>query len=213
VTGRIKASGGRGAWGTTTYTQGGWSGYAGGGGGGSGGAIRLVATTVSGDGSLTVSGGAGLAGVSGGYYPSPSFNNAGMGRVRIDAFSNLYNGSVNGVLTTGFQPIIIPALGQGVQLSIASVAGASVSTTPTGQLVPPDAIISGHQVNPIPVVVNCSNLPLNTLITVTVTPANGLSVSAVGYNTGGTLASSTATILVNMPRGGGIIYATTETGN
>jgi hypothetical protein len=48
---------------------------------------------------------------------------------------------------------------------------------------------------------------------VTVKPANGSTVSAVGYNTTGTLASSTATVLMNMPRGGGIIYATATTGN
>ncbi len=98
-------------------------------------------------------------------------------------------------------------------MSIASVAGAAVSATPNGQLVTPDAIISGQQANPIPVVVNCANLPLNTPVTVTVKPANGASVSAVGYNTTGTLASSTATVSLTMPRGGGIIYATAATGN
>jgi hypothetical protein len=93
------------------------------------------------------------------------------------------------------------------------VAGAAVSATPNGQLVTPDAIISGQQANPIPIVVNCANLPLNTLITVTVKPASGASVSAVGYNTAGTLAASTATVSLTMPRGGGIIYATAATGN
>ena len=66
--------------------------------------------------------------------------------------------------------------------------------------------------NPIPVVVNCTNLPLNSEITVKVQPANGASVTAVGLNNAGTLAASTATIAVNMPRGGGIIYATAVTG-
>ncbi len=137
----------------------------------------------------------------------------GKGRVRIDAFQNTFTGSLSGVVSQGFQPIIIPTAGQGVQLSIASVAGASVSATPNGQLVSPDALISGQQANPIPIVVHCANLPLNTLITVTVKPASGASVSAVGYNTTGTLASSTATVSLTMPRGGGIIYATAATGN
>jgi hypothetical protein len=45
-----------------------------------------------------------------------------------------------------------------------------------------------------------------------VKPVNGSPVSAVGYNAG-TLASSTATVSLNMPRGGGLIYATAATGN
>ena len=171
-------------------------------GAGSGGAIRLITTTLIGNGVLNASGGTACCS-----------RHGGSGRIRIDAFQNNFGGNINGVFTQGFQPIIIPAAGQGVQLSIASVAGASVPATPNGQLVSPDAIISGQQANPIPVVVHCSNLPLNTLITVTVKPASGASVSAVGYNTTGTLASSTATVSLNMPRGGGIIYATAATGN
>jgi hypothetical protein len=61
--------------------------------------------------------------------------------------------------------------------------------------------------------VNCANLPLNTQITVSVKPANGAAVSVTGYNTTGTLASSMATISINIPRGGGLIYATAATGN
>ena len=168
--------------------------------GGSGGGVRIIALNFTGTGGVNVGGG-------GGNGPG------GSGRIRIDAFQNNFGGSINGVFSQGFQPIIIPVAGQGVQLSIASVAGAAVSATPNGQLVSPDAIISGQQANPISVVVNCSNLPLNTLITLTVKPASGSSVSATGYNTTGTLASSMATISINMPRGGGIIYATAATSN
>jgi hypothetical protein len=173
------------------------------GGSGSGGAIRLVTVNLSGTGFINVNGG-----VSGTGYST-----GGLGRVRIDVLQNNFNGQINGVFTQGYQPIIIPVAGQGVQLSIASVAGAAVSATPNGQLVTPDAIISGQQANPIPIVATCANLPLNTLITVTVKPASGASVSAVGYNTTGTLASSTATVSLNLPHGGGIIYATAATGN
>jgi hypothetical protein len=171
-----------------------------GGTGGSGGGIRLVALNFSGTGNLLARGGAGVT-------------SGGLGRIRIDDFQNTFGGYSYGVLSQGFQPIIIPVAGQGVQLTIASVAGSSVSASPNGQLTSPDATISSQQANPIPIVVNCSNLPLNTAITVTVNPANGSSVSAVGYNTAGTLASSTATVLLSMPRGGGIMYATAATSN
>lgn len=184
--------------------------------GGSGGAIRLAGTMILGGGTISANGGAGYFGRSffDGYSGgNPQANNAGSGRIRFDTFQDGFNGQINGVFTQGFQPIIIPVVGQGVQLSISIVAGASISATPNGQLASPDTIISGQQANPIPVVVHCSNLPLNTLITVTVKPVSGSSISAVGYNTTGTQASSTATVSLNMPRGGGIIYATAATSN
>jgi hypothetical protein len=181
---------------------------------GSGGAIRLVASIISGGGSLSANGGQGFGGNNwNNGNPGWLLSSAGNGRIRLDTFQDSYSGNASGVFSKGYQPIIIPVAGQGVQLSIASVAGAAVSATPNGQLVTPDAIISGQQANPIPIMVHCANLPLNTLITVTVKPASGASVSAVGYNTTGTLASSTATVSLTMPRGGGIIYATAVTSN
>jgi len=158
---------------------------------GSGGAIRLVAKTVTGSGVLSTAGGM----------------SAGLGRVRIDAMENLFSGTITGVFTEGFQPIIIPAGGQGVQLSIGSIAGTAVSQNPSGVLANPDVIIPSQQSNPLPVVVNCSNIPLNTEITVIVHPTNGPDVQAVAMNNAGALAASTATVSLNMPRGGGIIYA------
>ena len=69
-----------------------------------------------------------------------------------------------------------------------------VSASPTGILTTPDAVLSALQSNPISIVVQCANIPLNTQITVTVTPVNGPPVTATGYNNTGTLASSTATV-------------------
>ena len=136
----------------------------------------------------------------------------GAGRIRFDTYQNNFGGSTSGVLTQGFQPIILPTAGQGIQLGIASVAGAAVPANPAGVLANPDIIIPAQQTNPIPIVVNCTNIPLNTEITVVVHPANGADVQAVGINSAGTTAASTATVSLNMPRGGGIIYATTVVG-
>jgi hypothetical protein len=169
--------------------------------GGSGGGIRLVTTVFKGSGNLTLNGGSGR---NDGFAPS----NGGAGRLRIDALENRFGGNTDGVFSLGFQPIIIPTPGLGTQLSIASVGGGAVSTSPTGVLVNPDVIISGAQLNPVSIEVHCLNLPLNTPITVTIKPSVGPSVNAVGLNTSGTQVSSTATIPINMPRGGGIIYAT-----
>jgi hypothetical protein len=162
-------------------------------GAGSGGAVRIVCAKIEGWGEITVLGGG---------------EGGGAGWIRFDAFENAFSGTFRGEFSQGFQPIIFPTSSQGAQLSIASVGGASVSATPSGQLISPDTIISGQQANPISIVVHCSNLPLNTPVIVTVKPANSPAVSATGLNNTGTFASSTATISINMPRGGGIIYAT-----
>ena len=175
----------------------------GGGGAGSGGSIRLIASHIRGSGTLNTNGGA----IIGAYYSLYTVDTAGAGRIRIDSTDSTFNGSISGVFTQGFQPIIIPASGQGVQLAIQSIGGVSVATSPNGVLANPDVILPAQQTNPMNVVVNCSNLPMNTTITLTVHPANGADIVATATNSAGTQASSTATIPVTMPRGGGIIYA------
>ena len=174
-------------------------------GGGSGGAVRLIASQIGGSGSIVTYGGGG------GNFNGGS---AGRGRVRFDTFQNNFGGDLSTtVFTHGYQPIIIPTNGQGTQLTVTSVGGVPVSVSPSGQLATPDTLLSAQQSNPMSIVVHCSNVPLNTQITVSVKPANATTVSATGLNSSGTLSSSTATILINMPRGGGIIYATAATGN
>lgn len=199
VNGAIRASGGNGF--ATSNTSGG--------GGGSGGAIRLVANTISGNGTLEATGGIGISG----YYFGYLGNYAGKGRIRFDALAHNFSGSTTSDVTTqGFQPIIIPPANQAVSLAIQNVGGVAVAANPTGQLTAPDVIVPANQQNPIPIVVRCTNIPLNTEIIVDVKPANGATVRAVALNTTGTQASSTATVQVNMPRGGGTIQAKAVSG-
>ncbi len=168
------------------------------GGGGSGGAIRLVTSSLGGAGMIRATGGGGPAA-------------GGAGRVRVDAFQDTFAGGISGILSEGFQPIILPTAGQAAQLTITSIGGVPVSPSPTGLLVTPDAILSAQQNDPIPITVSCANLPVHTLITVSVKPVSGWPVSATGYNDSGTLASSAATVRINIPRGGGLIYASAAT--
>jgi len=175
----------------------------GGGGAGSGGAVRLVASRIEGSGSVSAVGGS----LIGAYFNLYTVTSAGSGRIRLDTIDNAFNGSVSGSFTQGFQPIILPAAGQGSQLAIQSIGGIAVGSNPNGVLANPDLVIPPQQQNPMNVVVGCSNLPLNTLITVVVRPANGEEIVATGRNTNGSVASSTVSIPVTMPRGGGIVYA------
>jgi hypothetical protein len=137
----------------------------------------------------------------------------GSGRIRFDTYDNEFTGGVGGQFSSGFQPIIIPSVDQLPQLTVTSVGGVPVSASPTGVLSTPDAVLSAQQNNPITIDVHCSNIPLNTQITVSVKPANGPAVSATGNNSTGTLLSSTATVSIDIPRGGGLIYATAATSN
>ena len=194
LTGQITANGGNGT------ANPGWGTY---GAGGSGGAVRLVAQRFVGTGWIGAVGGGGQGGVV----------NGGSGRVRIDALVTTFGGGIAGVVTHGFQPIVIPSAGQSAQLIVVSAGGVPVPMSPTGVLSTPDAVLAAQQTAPLPIVVRCSGLPLNTPVTVSVKPANGPTVSAVGYNNTGTVSNSTATVLINMPRGGGLIYATATTSN
>jgi hypothetical protein len=96
---------------------------------------------------------------------------------------------------------------------VVSVAGAAISTSPSGQIGIPDAVISGQHTNPVPIVVQCTNIPLNTPVTVTVQPVGGTAVTATGFNNSGTQVSSTATVQMTIPRGGGLISAAAVTAN
>lgn len=165
-------------------------------GGGSGGCIRLVASTLSGRGSINAQGG----------------GSGGNGRIRIDVLENSFMGGLSGVATQGFQPIILPPPNQAVALAIQSIGGVAVTPSPTGQLTSPDVIVPAAQQNPVSIVVGCTNIPLGTEIIVDVKPANGSAIRAVGLNNTGTQASSTAMVQVSMPRGGGTIQAKAVSG-
>jgi len=167
------------------------------GGGGSGGGVRLVAPQISGHGTLRAGGG--------GQSSLP-----GSGFVRLDALDDEFVGTLYDSASRGFNPILV-APAQTASLAIQSIAGNAVPANPTGVLFTPDATISAQQNNPIPVVVSCVNLPLNTPITVVVKPVNGPMVLGSTLNNTGTQASSTATVSIVMPRGGGLVYATAAT--
>ncbi len=83
----------------------------------------------------------------------------------------------------------------------------AVSIPPTGKLTSPDIIVPGSQQNPVSIVIGCTNIPLGSEIIVDVKPASGPTIRAVTLNNVGNLASSTATVQVEMPRGGGTIQA------
>ncbi len=163
------------------------------GGSGSGGGIRLLAPQITGQGTVSAVGGNG---------------GGGDGYVRLDVLDDQFVGTLSGSASRGFNPILVAPANPNVSLTIQSLAGNVVPANPTGVLATPDVTIPAQQANPIPIVFHCANIPLNTPITVVVRPVNGPLVTATAMNATGTLDSSTGTVSLNLPRGGGAIYAT-----
>lgn len=162
-------------------------------GGGSGGAIRIVSSRIEGTGVLS----------------ARSYYGGGEGWVRVDAIDNQWHGNLDPTGTIGYQPIIsLPT--NPFTIEIASVAGVPISLPTSANLANPDAILSSLIKPPVPVVVRCLGLPLNSEITVTAYPSFGSPVTASGFNNEGTVGSSTATINLNLPRGVGTMQAKTS---
>lgn len=192
----VEAVGGRGA----IANEAGASGR--GGGGGAGGAIRIVATTIVGIGSITFN-------VSGGFAGAYAGGGA-RGYIRIQAFN-----------TTDFRPTAQPsnAISAGLpqipappipQLVIASIAGQNAPATPLGSFAAaPDITVPAAQTNPVSVVVQGVNIPVGTTVKVTVTPeTGGTRTTAPDVTLTGTVAASTATAQATLPQGMSVISAT-----
>lgn len=175
-----------------------------GGGGGSGGAIRLIANTVSGGGSLNVSGGAG-----GGANVSFFGGAGGQGYIRIEAFDfNGFNGSSTPTNIISFalpHPVTSPTA---PTLRIASIGGVNAPSVPLGTLLGvPDVIVPSSQTNPVTVALEAANLPLGTIIQVTLTPSKGARTTVQSTGLAGTEAASTATASITLPGGISVVSA------
>ncbi len=179
--------------GTITLT-GGWlladAGSGGGGrnsgGTGSGGALRLVATTITGSGAYLHAGG--------GTYGS------GDGRIRLEAYTLTLamTGGTSPSPTNGYPQPVFPGTGQ-PSLTLASVGGIAAPTAPKGSyLDPPDVVLPTVATNPVEVALTASNIPLGTVIQVTVTPQSGNRTTVNSSGLSGSLASSAATASITL---------------
>ena len=138
------------------------------GGGGSGGAIRLIANTITGaGGTLNVGGGA-----AGGQLGAlPAGGSGGPGFVRVEAFNfSSFTPSVptNSVSFALPNPVTIP---NAPTLQIATVAGIAAPGAPLGSLAGvPDIVLPSTTGNPVTVEVEAANIPLGTVVQVTLIP-------------------------------------------
>ncbi|MFQ5839703.1 MAG: hypothetical protein ACE5HK_03175, partial [Candidatus Methylomirabilales bacterium] len=156
----------------------------GGGGGGSGGAIRVIAPTITGFGSLRAKGG---------FAGSPFGGRGADGRIRVEATTLSFTGGTIPLATSGLPQPVFPGTGQPT-LTIASVGGVSAPANPSGStLAAPDILLPAGTTSPVTVTLTASNIPLGTTILVTATPQSGSPTSATSSGLAGSVASSTAT--------------------
>jgi hypothetical protein len=181
ISGSILARGGNGGP-TTTRNQGG---------GGSGGAIHLIAPAIFESGTLNVAGG---------NQTSTGTDNASSGRIRIEAFSLSSNGKFGPETTVGTPySLATLAIAPYGAIRISTVNGMTVSTNPTGSFITPDVAI--NQSGSVSIGVEANNIPLGTVVTLTVISESGSKQVLNTTPLAGTLALSTATAAVTFPPG------------
>jgi len=173
---------------------GGWVGSTGAvkytGGPGSGGAIRLVATEVSGRGTLFATNAVG--------------NTDGLGRIRVEA-------EVFGDTFVTYPPfssslptdLFVPGL---PALAITSVAGIPVPANPVGR---GDVALAAATPNPVTVELQTNGVPPGTVIQVTLIPEFGAKSTVDSLPTAGSLDGASTRVSLNIPDGRSVLTATT----
>jgi hypothetical protein len=181
VTGSITANGGKGG-----QSSGNLSGS---GGGGSGGSIKLMATTITGEGTISVSGGS--------YFTTGEAGGAGgAGKIRFEADTVTRTSGTTPAYTFGYPSSVfvtnVPTL------TITSVAGVTVPSNPSGKFGSPDVTLPSTTTNPVTINISGTNIPVNTTVTVTATPSNGASTSASASLTGNDASATTASVSITL---------------
>ena len=176
IDGTIRANGGNGS--TSGFAVGG---------GGSGGAIRLIAPRLLGSGTLSALGGSGVGA-----------NAGGLGRIRLEGFRREGPTSVTpapSVASPGL--VFLPPTAPLVRLI--SVDGVAVAADPTGSFVVPDAVVTAA--GEVTLAIAAQNIPLGTVLKLTLRPETGAPVTVDTTALSGTLESSTATATVTLSAG------------
>jgi len=170
---------------TGTITAKGGGGFSAGG-AGSAGAIKLMANNVTGSGTIDASSGTG-----------------GTGRTRIESFNLSFYGTSNPAFTYGIPGSVFGSAPPSI--AITSIAGISAPAIPTGSFVAPDVSLPNTTVNPVPVTITATNIPVGTNFTIRVIPSGWKTTAVtndlpvVTTTLSGTTAFSTGSANVTIP--------------
>jgi hypothetical protein len=185
INGTITAAGGNAGDNSSYYTAG----------GGAGGAVHLLAPTIQGNGSILVNPGRG-----GDVCGGPSQAQSGL--ARLEAFSQLFSGSINGGQASGTPyNTFVPTSGTVPQLTVVSVNGITVNSPPLGNFTTPDVTFNAS--GPVPVVINGQNIPSGTQVNLQIYSENGpdIVMPNAGALTTMSGTSTSVTVMVNLPPG------------
>ena len=158
-------------------------------GGGAGGAIRLMAITLSGAGTLSAAGAGGGCGAGGG----------GIGRVRLEAFQHNFTGSINAPFSRSSPSQTFVLSTPPPSVRVASIAGVPVPPNPNGTFETPDVTFNDGAA--VTVAIEARFVPPGTVVKVHVFSENGADQIVNAAPLQGTLAQSTATASVVFPPG------------
>src|SRR5262249_12381738 len=123
------------------------------------------------------------------------------GRIRVEAFANTLvvnpNTTTLGAVTSAAPTSVTPPTTP--SLKNASVGGVPAPPPRAGSFAVADVVLPATTTNPVAVALEASNIPLGTVVSVTVRGLYGQSSSATSSALTGTLATSTATASVTVP--------------
>jgi hypothetical protein len=124
----------------------------------------------------------------------------GNGAIRLEAFTETFQGSFNGTPFTAGSPFatFVPATPP-PSVSIIGINGVNVNQPPTGNLTAPDATI--NTLSPVQLTIQASFIPPGTIVTLHVFSDNDTDQTVQTTPLLGTLQSSTATANVTFPSG------------
>lgn len=204
VTGSIAAYGGK-----SGSSSG--SGCGGRGGYGSGGAIRIVATTISGNGAIAANA---LNNTAPYYSESPTCQNGteqpyyggpgAAGRIRLEAETFTRTAASDPVHSFGTPSSVFVA---GLPtLRITSVAGVAAPANPTGNA---DITLPSTTPNPVTVEFATTGVPIGNTVSLRITPAYGDAVTVVSPAITGSTSSGTASVNATLPSGPSVLSAST----
>ncbi len=182
------------------------AGVGGQGAGASGGAIRLVATSVTGSGTLRANGGCinynNARRQRCGFSGSNEFGGA-PGRIRVEGDTVTYNGVSTPAFVRGDVSPVFIANAPG--LRIASVAGQAVPIVPTGT---DDVVLPAETTGPVVVGFETSNIPVGNTVHLKIIPVSGIPTEAISRAITGSTATGVAEVSVVLPQGANTLQAT-----
>ncbi len=184
--------------------------------GGSGGGIRLVATAITGNGSLLAEGGCsrlngnirqscGYAGTSTASPNSTSAHHGGSpGRIRLEADSVTYTGTSAPDYKVAVPGSVFIAAAPAIR--IASIAGQPVPAALTGSA---DVVLPAATTGPVEIVFETTNVPLGNAVTLRLVPAYGNPTEVLSPAITGTLEKGSTSIITTLPQGPSTLQAMT----